>query len=117
MSKRQKPPPPTHIHVAREQQLLPGAHTAAFVLAESMCFVLLLLHYILWFAFCGLRCFCTTKGDMESNGKYVTRDGSVTTVSTGPIVWGEPGTNGQHAFYQVRCRGDGGDGVVRTAIY
>ena len=42
------------------------------------------------------------QGDMESNGKFVTRDGQESAVSTGPIVWGEPGTNGQHAFYQVR---------------
>ena len=38
---------------------------------------------------------------MESNGKSVTRDGKAASVSTGPIVWGEPGTNGQHAFYQL----------------
>merc|ERR1712146_89772 len=42
---------------------------------------------------------------MESNGKYVTRDGSEVTTSTGPIVWGEPGTNGQHAFYQLIHQG------------
>uniref|UniRef100_A0A914WZL4 Glucose-6-phosphate isomerase n=1 Tax=Plectus sambesii TaxID=2011161 RepID=A0A914WZL4_9BILA len=41
------------------------------------------------------------QGDMESNGKFVTRDGSRVNYSTGPIVWGEPGTNGQHAFYQL----------------
>ena len=41
------------------------------------------------------------QGDMESNGKYVTRDGSEVDYSTGPIIWGEPGTNGQHAFYQL----------------
>merc|ERR1719466_608559 len=45
------------------------------------------------------------QGDMESNGKYVTRDGSKVDYSTGPIVWGEPGTNGQHAFYQLIHRG------------
>jgi glucose-6-phosphate isomerase len=39
--------------------------------------------------------------DMESNGKGVTRDGAPVEVSTGPVVWGEPGTNGQHAFYQL----------------
>jgi glucose-6-phosphate isomerase len=39
--------------------------------------------------------------DMESNGKGVTRDGVPVDVATGPIVWGEPGTNGQHAFYQL----------------
>lgn len=41
------------------------------------------------------------QGDMESNGKFVGRDGAKVDVSTGPIVWGEPGTNGQHAFYQL----------------
>ena len=41
------------------------------------------------------------QADMESNGKSCTMDGSFTKVSTGPIVWGEPGTNGQHAFYQL----------------
>eukprot|EP00040_Diaphanoeca_grandis_P019315 m.101945 g.101945 ORF g.101945 m.101945 type:complete len:558 (+) comp27368_c0_seq1:127-1800(+) len=45
------------------------------------------------------------QGDMESNGKRVTRDGKVSTMSTGPIVWGEPGTNGQHAFYQLIHQG------------
>jgi glucose-6-phosphate isomerase len=43
--------------------------------------------------------------DMESNGKGVTRDGSAVAVGTGPIVWGEPGTNGQHAFYQLLHQG------------
>ncbi|KAM7538814.1 hypothetical protein Aperf_G00000055792 [Anoplocephala perfoliata] len=45
------------------------------------------------------------QGDMESNGKYVTRDGVVVSYHTGPIVWGEPGTNGQHAFYQLIHQG------------
>jgi glucose-6-phosphate isomerase len=39
--------------------------------------------------------------DMESNGKGIDRDGKFTEYATGPIVWGEPGTNGQHAFYQL----------------
>jgi glucose-6-phosphate isomerase len=43
--------------------------------------------------------------DMESNGKRVRRDGSPVGVDTGPIVWGEPGTNGQHAFYQLLHQG------------
>ncbi|MBL8137013.1 MAG: glucose-6-phosphate isomerase [Acidobacteria bacterium] len=43
--------------------------------------------------------------DMESNGKGVTRDGAPVDVPTGPIVWGEPGTNGQHAFYQLLHQG------------
>lgn len=42
---------------------------------------------------------------MESNGKYVTRSGAPVNYSTGPIVWGEPGTNGQHAFYQLIHQG------------
>ena len=45
------------------------------------------------------------QGDMESNGKSVTRSGSCVDYSTGPIVWGEPGTNGQHAFYQLIHQG------------
>ena len=43
--------------------------------------------------------------DMESNGKSVMRDGQRATRQTGPIVWGEPGTNGQHAFYQLLHQG------------
>ncbi|TPE52247.1 glucose-6-phosphate isomerase [Amaricoccus solimangrovi] len=43
--------------------------------------------------------------DMESNGKGVTLDGSPVSQPTGPIVWGEPGTNGQHAFYQLIHQG------------
>ena len=45
------------------------------------------------------------QGDMESNGKHVDRSGERVTYSTGPIVWGEPGTNGQHAFYQLIHQG------------
>ncbi|KAI1728882.1 phosphoglucose isomerase domain-containing protein [Ditylenchus destructor] len=45
------------------------------------------------------------QGDMESNGKYVGRDGTPVKHKTGPIVWGEPGTNGQHAFYQLIHQG------------
>ncbi|HEY7938543.1 MAG TPA: glucose-6-phosphate isomerase, partial [Acidimicrobiales bacterium] len=43
--------------------------------------------------------------DMESNGKHVDRDGRPLDYTTGPIVWGEPGTNGQHAFYQLIHQG------------
>jgi len=45
------------------------------------------------------------QGDMESNGKYVDRNGNPVEYSTGPIIWGEPGTNGQHAFYQLIHQG------------
>jgi len=45
------------------------------------------------------------QGDMESNGKYVDRNGDVVDYQTGPIIWGEPGTNGQHAFYQLIHQG------------
>ncbi|MER9680184.1 glucose-6-phosphate isomerase [Mesorhizobium sp. M0184] len=43
--------------------------------------------------------------DMESNGKSVTLDGGAVTTPTGPLVWGEPGTNGQHAFFQLLHQG------------
>ncbi|MBV95902.1 Glucose-6-phosphate isomerase, partial [Eschrichtius robustus] len=45
------------------------------------------------------------QGDMESNGKYITKSGTRVDHQTGPIVWGEPGTNGQHAFYQLIHQG------------
>ena len=45
------------------------------------------------------------QGDMESNGKGVNRQGERVDYSTGPVVWGEPGTNGQHAFYQLIHQG------------
>jgi glucose-6-phosphate isomerase len=45
------------------------------------------------------------QGDMESNGKSITRDGKHVDYQTGPIIWGEPGTNGQHAFYQLIHQG------------
>ncbi|EEZ3299898.1 glucose-6-phosphate isomerase [Escherichia coli] len=45
------------------------------------------------------------QGNMESNGKYVDRNGNVVDYQTGPIIWGEPGTNGQHAFYQLIHQG------------
>ena len=45
------------------------------------------------------------QGDMESNGKGVTKKGEKVNYSTGPIIWGEPGTNGQHAFYQLIHQG------------
>jgi glucose-6-phosphate isomerase len=45
------------------------------------------------------------QGDMESNGKSVTRQGEWVDYSTGPVIWGQPGTNGQHAFYQLIHQG------------
>ncbi len=45
------------------------------------------------------------QGDMESNGKYVTLDGQRVEWQTGPVIWGEAGTNGQHAFYQLLHQG------------
>jgi glucose-6-phosphate isomerase len=45
------------------------------------------------------------QGDMESNGKRVTRDGDSVEYTTGPVVWGEPGTDGQHAFFQLIHQG------------
>ena len=45
------------------------------------------------------------QGNMESNGKHVDRSGHKVTYATGPVIWGEPGTNGQHAFYQLIHQG------------
>jgi len=45
------------------------------------------------------------QGDMESNGKYIDRNGNRVDYQTGPVIWGEPGTNGQHAFYQLIHQG------------
>ena len=45
------------------------------------------------------------QGNMESNGKTMDRTGHPVTYSTGPVIWGEPGTNGQHAFYQLIHQG------------
>lgn len=45
------------------------------------------------------------QGDMESNGKHVARNGDNVDYETGPVIWGEPGTNGQHAFYQLIHQG------------
>jgi glucose-6-phosphate isomerase len=45
------------------------------------------------------------QADMESNGKFITRDGERVDYKTGPVIWGEPGTNGQHSFYQLIHQG------------
>jgi glucose-6-phosphate isomerase len=45
------------------------------------------------------------QGNMESNGKYIDRTGNKVSYSSGPVIWGEPGTNGQHAFYQLIHQG------------
>jgi glucose-6-phosphate isomerase len=45
------------------------------------------------------------QGNMESNGKYIDRNGDKVDYTTGPVIWGEPGTNGQHAFYQLIHQG------------
>jgi glucose-6-phosphate isomerase len=45
------------------------------------------------------------QGDMESNGKSINRDGQRVSYTTGPVIWGEPGTNGQHSFYQLIHQG------------
>jgi glucose-6-phosphate isomerase len=45
------------------------------------------------------------QGDMESNGKRIDRNNNTVDYSTGPVIWGEPGTNGQHAFYQLIHQG------------
>ena len=54
-----------------------------------------------------LRCFADyfQQGDMESNGKSITLQGEKVDYNTGPIIWGQPGTNGQHAFYKLIHQG------------
>ena len=54
-----------------------------------------------------MRCFADyfQQGDMESNGKSITLQGEKVDYSTGPIIWGQPGTNGQHAFFQLIHQG------------
>jgi len=54
-----------------------------------------------------MRCFADyfQQGDMESNGKSITLQGEKVDYNTGPIIWGQPGTNGQHAFYQLIHQG------------
>ncbi len=47
------------------------------------------------------------QGNMESNGKSIDRNGKRVNYATGPVIWGEPGTNGQHAFYQLLHQGTG----------
>ncbi len=53
---------------------------------------------------------------MESNGKSVSRAGVRVDYSTGPIVWGEPGTNGQHAFYQLIHQGMDSSSLLERLI-
>jgi glucose-6-phosphate isomerase len=50
-------------------------------------------------------CAYLQQGDMESNGKTIDADGNRVDYQTGPIIWGEPGTNGQHSFYQLIHQG------------
>jgi len=67
-----------------------GAHSHAILPYDQY-----LLHFPAYFQ----------QGDMESNGKSVTRDGQWVDHATGPVIWGQPGTNGQHAFYQLIHQG------------
>jgi glucose-6-phosphate isomerase len=67
-----------------------GAHSHAILPYDQY-----LLHFPSYFQ----------QGDMESNGKRVTRAGELVDYATGPVIWGQPGTNGQHAFYQLIHQG------------
>ncbi len=111
------------IGMARFEELLAGAHDMdrhfrSAPLAENMPVILGLLG--IWYNnFFGAQTHAILpydqylhrfpayfqQGDMESNGKRVDRDGRVVDYSTGPVIWGEPGTNGQHAFYQLIHQG------------
>ena len=116
---------PIAIAIGSEQfrAMLDGAHAmdAHFFeapLAENLPVRLGLLD--VWYRdFCGLSSRCIApyshglrrltaylqQLEMESNGKSVTRDGHALNVPTAPVVWGEPGTNGQHAFFQMLHQG------------
>lgn len=103
--------------------LLDGAHAMdqhfQTATLEQNAPVLLALLGIWYRNFCGLDCHAILpydqnlsrfpaylqQTDMESNGKSVTRDGEAVTYATGPVIFGEPGTNGQHAFYQLIHQG------------
>ena len=109
--------------MAEFEQLLAGAHamdehfrTAAF--EENLPVILAMLG--IWYSnFLGAESHAVLpyeqllnrfaaylqQGDMESNGKRIQRDGQLVDYATGPIIWGEPGTNGQHAFYQLLHQG------------
>jgi len=111
------------IGMDRFEELLTGAHamdehfrTAAF--AENMPVILALLGiwYNNFFAAESVAILpydqnlhrfpaYLQQADMESNGKSVDRQGNTVDYATGPIIWGEPGTNGQHAFYQLLHQG------------
>jgi glucose-6-phosphate isomerase len=111
------------IGMDRFRQLLDGAHAMdehfqSADLSENMPVILGLLG--VWYAnFAGARTHAVLpydqylrylpaylqQGDMESNGKGVTREGVPVEYTTGPVVWGEPGTDGQHAFFQLIHQG------------
>jgi glucose-6-phosphate isomerase len=67
-----------------------GAHSHAILPYDQY-----LLHFPAYFQ----------QGDMESNGKSITKQGEWVDYATGPVIWGQPGTNGQHAFYQLIHQG------------
>ena len=112
-----------HVGMDRFEELLAGAHAMdehfrTAPLAENLPVVLALLG--IWYInFFGAETHAILpydqyldrfpayfqQGDMESNGKRVDREGRVVDHATGPVVWGEPGTNGQHAFFQLLHQG------------
>uniref|UniRef100_A0A3B4Y523 Glucose-6-phosphate isomerase n=1 Tax=Seriola lalandi dorsalis TaxID=1841481 RepID=A0A3B4Y523_SERLL len=81
-----------HVGFENFEQLLAGAHWMVKNVSSSA-------------SLTNRECVSAPQGDMESNGKYITKDGARVNYHTGPIVWGEPGTNGQHAFYQLIHQG------------
>ncbi|MDR0225384.1 MAG: glucose-6-phosphate isomerase [Burkholderiaceae bacterium] len=108
---------------ARFRELLSGAHAmdAHFFMAGMQANLPLRLGLLdVWYRdFCGFSSRCIApyshglrrltaylqQLEMESNGKGVTRDGQSLPVRTAPVIWGEPGTNGQHAFFQMLHQG------------
>ena len=112
-----------HVGYDRFVELLAGAHAMdrhfAETPLESNLPVLLGMLGVWYNNFLGAECWAILpydqhlarlpaylqQGDMESNGKGVRRDGTRVDYQTGPIIWGEPGTNGQHAFFQLIHQG------------
>ncbi|KAI9550006.1 putative glucose-6-phosphate isomerase-like [Daphnia sinensis] len=94
------------------KDLLAGAHdadehfrTADFKQNIPVILALLGIWYTNFFGYMHRFAAYFQQGDMESNGKSIDRNGKAVDYQTGPVIWGEPGTNGQHAFYQLIHQG------------
>jgi len=94
-----------HFRSAPFAENLPGDYGSAGRLGTTTSSAHKPMPYYLTINICIASPLTSEQGDMESNGKRVDRDGEQVDYSTGPVIWGEPGTNGQHAFYQLIHQG------------